>query len=1242
MPPLASDLRRQLENVCTQARELAEAAARAALQKRAVDSAEPFGHFTAAAKKLRNRLRARGRQLGDLRSSNKTQTIDQLTQELAYEYWHRMLFARFLAENNLLMHPDGVSVSLADCEELAKAEGAANGFELAARYASRMLPQIFRTGDVLLEVEFPLNDRLPLEKLLATLPPATFTAADGLGWVYQFWQSKKKEEVNKSGKKIDGQSLPAVTQLFTEHYMVEFLLDNTLGARWRAHRNQPDDHRSHHAPRDVSVSPHHAPRDGLHHAERDDYGAPVAFDYLRWRDDGTPAAGTFEGWPKTLAEFTLLDPCCGSGHFLVAAFNKLVPLRMREEGLTAAQACDAVLHDNLFGLEIDPRCTQIAAFALALAAWKFPGEDGQPLGHRALPPLNIACTGIGPAASQAEWLKLAELAFDQRHRSHHAPLKQPQDHRSHHAPRDVPVSEHPAPRDENHHATQRVPGDDYGRRLKVLGREPVLAGLRHLYALFSEAATLGSLIDPGQLAEDLITADYETLKPYLEAALTAEAGDDDAHEHAVAAAGMVKAAELLAGEYTLVMTNVPYLGRGKQGDVLKQHLERFFPLGKADLATAFVLRCLDLAETGGTAATVTPQNWLFLTSYKKLREYLLEKATWNAVARLGPHAFDTITGEVVNVALAVISAVQPDAERKFAGCDVTELMTAAEKAEALHSDSALRMLRQNDQLANPGAVVATEPLSAHALLSGYARSVEGLSTGDGERYAACFWEVADSTVWERFQASPDAVAHYGGQHRVVRWEGGNGSLCSSEGARIQGQSAWNKRGVLVGEMNTIPCCIYNGYIHDKITAAVVPDDPSHLPAMWCYLSSPNYRADLRRINQKMFVVTGTLLQVPFDLAHWQAVAAEKYPDGLPEPHSDDPTQWLFKGEIATSTQPLQVAVARLVGYRWPQQSDSHDALDALADRDGIVCLSSVRGEPSAADRLAEILRVSHRRHHAPRDESRARPATSGAESNGERKSADTHHAERDDCNTTHHAERDDYGSLSVRNAERDDYGGTAEIQAVHQLLAAVGCKPGTTLDDWLRNSFFEQHCKLFHQRPFIWHIWDGRKDGFSALVNYHKLDHQALEKLTYSYLQDWITAQAAGARQNKTGADLRLKFAQELQHKLKLILAGEPPYDIFVRWKPLAEQPIGWQPDLNDGVRMNIRPFVEADVLRKKPNIKWTKDRGKEPQRPQQEYPWFWKDGEPIGDRVNDIHLTLAEKDYRRHHAPRDGSSRGA
>jgi hypothetical protein len=84
---------------------------------------------------------------------------------------------------------------------------------------------------------------------------------------------------------------------------------------------------------------------------------------------------------------------------------------------------------------------------------------------------------------------------------------------------------------------------------------------------------------------------------------------------------------------------------------------------------------------------------------------------------------------------------------------------------------------------------------------------------------------------------------------------------------------------------------------------------------------------------------------------------------------------------------------------------------------------------------------------------------------------------------------------------------------------------------------------------------------------------------------------------------------------LEAILHGEAPFDIFVRWKPLEQQPIGWEPDLNDGVRLNIRPFVEAGVLRNKFNVKWGVDRGKNPP------------GSPWGEvRDNDKHLRLEEK----------------
>jgi hypothetical protein len=145
-------------------------------------------------------------------------------------------------------------------------------------------------------------------------------------------------------------------------------------------------------------------------------------------------------------------------------------------------------------------------------------------------------------------------------------------------------------------------------------------------------------------------------------------------------------------------------------------------------------------------------------------------------------------------------------------------------------------------------------------------------------------------------------------------------------------------------------------------------------------------------------------------------------------------------------------------------------------------------------------------------------------------------------------------------------------------------------------------------------------------------------------LGDWIRQQDGDAKADKPGAADRLGAARILQGELAKILEGEAPYDIFVRWKPLSQQPLGWRPDLNDGVRLNIRPFIMAadvgkkgaGILRSRPNIKWEKDRGKEPERDKAEFPWFWAADEPdtdptpgraySGNRWNDVHLTLVFK----------------
>ena len=774
-----------------------------------------------------------------------------------------------------------------------------------------------------------------------------------------------------------------------------------------------------------------------------------------------------------------MDPCCGSGHFLLVAFEMLRRMRMEEEGLGETQAADAVLHDNLFGLEIDPRCVQIAAFSLALAAWKVGG-------YRDIPIPSIACSGIPVSGQLESWAKIA--------------------------------------------------GDDANMRQT----------LERLHGLFVNAPDLGSLIDPMSvpIRERMFTPDFGKVAPLLEGALAKEKADDPvAAVFGSAALGSVRAAELLARQYTLVATNVPYLARGKQGDRLKEFVELRHGEAKADLATAFVERCRSFCQPSGSYAVVTPQNWLFLTSYTKLRQTMLREQNWHMMARLGTSAFETIGGAVVNVALIIVSDVIP-LESMLAGIDVSQGKGIDQKARLL-ATGPISHIPQSSQIRNPDARITLETGASTTLLSSYATSLQGISPADLSRFGKLFWEISDVEGWEFWAGSPERTSLFGGRSRVLRWSHLEEAVQAGSAA-VRGREAWGRQGVAVRQVGSLPATIYSGEKFDTNVAIILPKQPDKLPAIWAFCSSPEFNTAVRQIDPTMNVTNATLVKVPFDLERWQSVAKDRWPNCLPEPYSNDPTQWLFAGNPAESTAPLQVAVARLLGYQWPQKEA--DGLSRLSLSDGILPLASLAGQEPAVERLRRLLAASY----------------------------------------------------------RDDW----SVGQQTELLRQVGFVD-KGLDAWLREGFFEQHCKLFHQRPFVWHIWDGRRDGFSILVNYHKLDAANLSKLIYTYLGEWIRSQRAAEESGTPGANARLVAALELQRKLEDIRDGELPYDIYVRWKPLREQPIGWNPDLNDGVRLNIRPFVTAGVLRSRVNVNWKKDRGRDP------------DG---SERLNDKSLTVAEK----------------
>jgi hypothetical protein len=718
---------------------------------------------------------------------------------------------------------------------------------------------------------------------------------------------------------------------------------------------------------------------------------------------------------------------------------------------------------------------EIAVFALALAAWRFPDENGDPLGVRPeMPAPKIACCGLKVAAKPEHWEAL------------------------------VPDT---------------LPNADYLRQ-----------ELRLLHASFAQAPLLGSLLDPGRsLKDDLLTSSLDNFKELLERALATEkpatlwgpgqALNDDAWDLALSARGLLDAARLLDARYHLVITNVPYLARGKQSDALKTYCDKNFKLGRHDLAVAFIERCHQLCLNSGSLCIVSPQNWWFLTSYTKFRAWILQNASLRLIAALGEEAWEAF-GNRGPLATLLIANRRPEAilSEVFLGLDTRELECIEGKKNYLLSGSLTR-LRQEHQLKNPDCRIVLAEHARETLLEKYALGLAGILNGDSPRFQRVFWEFPErGWRWVFQQGAFDGSSTFCGMEKVIDFDEENGHLRELKEVRRdrlhdsdqRGNKAWGSHGVAVSQMRHLPVGRYIGNKFDSNVAVILPKKNEYLPAICAYCSSSEYVEAVRRIDLKVNVTNATLVKVPFDYERWSAIAVQKYPNGLPKPYSDDPTQWIFHGHSQPATDPLQVAVARLLGYRWPAETDAEMELsdearawiarcEALADHvddDGIVCLSSVRGESPAPERLLNLLIAAW--------------------------------------------ETVEPGSWKP---------------SIPAKLLADGDCAGKGLDVWLRDSFFEQHAKRFHHRPFIWHVWDGLKDGFAALVNYHKLDARNLERLIHTYLGDWIRQQEGGVREGVDGAPTRLAAAQDLKRRLELILEGEPPTTSSCAGNPSPSSP---------------------------------------------------------------------------------------
>lgn len=431
--------------------------------------------------------------------------------------------------------------------------------------------------------------------------PSVYADDTFLGWVYQYFQEEEKKrvfsEVNKQKKKISGQDIIPATTAYTERYMVKFLVENSLGALWMEMHPASD------------------------LCDRWEY---FVEDPNLQNEDGTRKQGRE---PRPVAELTLMDPACGSGHFLLYAFDLFAHMYEAEAGLAGRLAnrtdiARRILRHNLYGIDIDLRSVQLSALNLYMKACTYAGVRLDGLQNGGSVHMNLVCADIVLRRGS----ELKELLD----------------------------------RFKNDPLTQELVrtiwrglenARELGSLLKV--EEQVDAVIAH-----KREAERGSFWEHPEELWDQWKQDFlTTLKDYVDRA--AESFDINRRMFGQEAIKGVQFLDLLTRRYDVVTTNPPYMGDLQMGPTLKQFTKRSYPESSSDLYAAFIQRCLQLTAPDTYTAMITQQAFMFNADLAEMRIGIITTKWIRSLAHLGPGAFEDIGGQKVNTAMFSLQAIRP-------------------------------------------------------------------------------------------------------------------------------------------------------------------------------------------------------------------------------------------------------------------------------------------------------------------------------------------------------------------------------------------------------------------------------------------------------------------------------------------------------------------------------------------------------------------------------------------------------
>ena len=981
------------------------------------------------------------------------------------------------------------------------------------RHWNRAMPFMFeREGDYT-ELLIPANlltDDSVLARAVTVLTEDVCQDVEVIGWLYQFYISERKDEVfagfrakGSGNKKAGAAEIPAATQLFTPHWIVRYLVENSLGRLWLLNR----------------------PTSRL--AEQMEY-------YIKPVDEETDFLRV-----SSPEELKVIDPAVGSGHMLTYAFDLLYAI-YEEEGYAPADIPGLILQHNLYGTEIDPRAGALAAFALAMKA-------------RAKQ-RTFFSKGIQPNVCV-----LTPMVFEQTELDYLATLAKPVEFR----------------------------------------RED----LDTFWNTFEHADTFGSLI---RTREEYIAPMKEYLEEY-----PAEDGDLLAIKIRSKAERHIGQAEYLSRRYSVVVANPPYMGTASMNALLAQFAGANYRDTKTDLYAMFIERNLAFGVSGAVIGMITMQSWLFLSTYKALRDALLSRRRILQVVQLGTGAFDTIGGAVVSTAAFILGTTKTGGQRGTF-IDLMDLPDEAAKRSALSASTtpSLVTVRRREVAPDQFFKISGAPIVPAIQnfeifdglrLSSKWRSGGRLKTHDGARYIRYWWEASDGSVrWRTLIKGGDYRPYFGNRDFVVDWSEAavssyraHGGLYPDENRGHQG-ICWTK---ITGRLSFRLKNADEEF--DSASPTLIPTSEQEIYSTLAFLNSGPVRDLLATLNPSINTQVSDVLELP--APGWDTDTKQRLSE-LGEALTDlaridwqeaEPSDgfegigWFGEGVLSAQVREH----LRVVSDRQSQAS----GLGADIDRTVAAMLwtgisASARAVeaalPTAGDLIEELISyaVGCMVGRYSLDEPGLILANQGDTLQAYLAKVPNPSFLPDKDNVIPIVDGDWFEDDIVarfRQFLRVAFGEEHFEENLHFVTESLGVKD---LRDYFVKSFYRDHVQRYKKRPIYW-LFSSPKGSFSALIYMHRYTPSTVSTVLNEYLREF-KAKLEASRQHHVrlaasdGTPREKAAAEKEVDRLRKVLLELDEYEHDVLY-PLATQQITI--DLDDGVKANYPKF--ADALKKIPGL---------------------------------------------------------